>query len=231
MPDKEYIETCGDWGIRYAHCYAKAETGDKYAPVIHFRESFYSANGSDQSPPEYAMVDMYYKNQKNVTTSDTAKLQVNKIDLTPLELGAVNLNKSVVVIRATKPDGNAKYRQLPHDGSIKMIDPFRLERKYLKLRSPTSIADFFILTAWANNTYLSAPQALKEVSEHTRLGAAFSPNYFFGISLPGDGVFLFKNGLRIARVNAEGCIMLKPKVHQLAELLSEYGLNVKRIQK
>ena len=66
------------------------------------------------------------------------------------------------------------------------------------------VADYFILNAWGNRVFYSATDALNSVMEHRRLGAAFTPEYFFGISLAGDGIFLYKNRKRVARVNTNG---------------------------
>lgn len=225
-----YIETPGDFAIKFEGCYALAKLDDdpdKYAPIVKISDSFKTnANGIVIA----ANVTKFYRNTSNQTrVSSSHSLKLSELDLNPLRLGAINLKKSVVVLKSIVPKGNTKYRKLPCDGNIVMHDPFVKEREYLELIQPKTYRDYFILKAWGNREFLPATEALKEVVEHNRLGAAFNPMYFFGISYAGDGVFLYKNGYRIARVNSVGEIVLKPVIHSLAEQLSEFGLKVKKV--
>lgn len=224
----EYHETADDYRIKYGHCFALAtDLDEKYASVVKIQDHF-KASGSKILE---AHVSMFYRTPKNQTRHEESMLDMKKLSLKPLTMGAVNLNKSVVFMTSVKPDGNTKYRKLPCEGNFRMIDPFVKEREYLDLRPVGGVADYFILNAWGNRVFYSATEALNDVMEHRRLGAAFTPGYFFGISLAGDGVFLYKNGKRIARVNTNGEIVLKPVVHWLSEQLSEFGLNVKKVTK
>lgn len=227
-----YIETPGDFSIKFEGCYALAKLDDdpnKYAPIVKISDSFNTdGNGLVVS----AIVTRFYRNSSNQTRASSGHtLKIDEIDLKPLRLGAINLKKSVVVLKSTIPKGNTKYRKLPCDGNTIMYDPFSKEREYLELIQPKSFRDYFILNAWGNREFLPATEALEEVVGHNRLGAAFNPVYFFGISHAGDGVFLYKNGYRIARINSMKEIVLKPVVHPLAEQLAEFGLKVKKVGK
>ncbi|MCB9020166.1 MAG: hypothetical protein H6546_07540 [Chitinophagales bacterium] len=225
----EYYETTDDYRIKYGHCFALAtDLDEKYASVVQFQDHFNKGSGNKIIE---AHVSMFYRTLKNQTRREESMLSMNSISLKPLMMGAVNLNKSVVFMTSKKPDGNTKYRKLPCEGNFRMIDPFVKEREYLDLRPVGVVADYFILNAWGNRVFYSATDALNSVMEHRRLGAAFTPGYFFGISLAGDGIFLYKNGKRVARVNTNGEIVLKPVVHWLSEQLSEFGLNVKKVTK
>lgn len=224
----EYHESADDYRIKYSNCFALASNLDeKYASVIRFNDTFKSSNNKVVE----AHAGLFYRTPKNQTRKEDTMISLANVSLKPLLLGAVNLGKSVVVLKSTKPSGNYKYRKLPCEGNFKLIDPFVHEREYLDLRPVGSVVDYFILRAWGDRSFFQANDALNEVMGHRRLGAAFTPEYFFGISRAGDGIFLFKNDKRIARVNTTGGIVLKPPVHQLFEQLSEFGLNVKKVTK
>lgn len=224
----KYISTTGDYRIRYGGCYAKA-TGipTKYAGVVVLTDEW----AASSSGPYKVVAKMFYRDSSNKTRTSDEWLNKDNISFTPLPVGAINLAKSVVVLLTTIPKGNAKYRRLPHDHSIEIIDPFVQEREFLDIRPVDGIRNYFVLRAWAENKYIPAVEALESVMKHNRMGAAFDPNYFFGLSLAGDGVFLYRNAYRVARVNTEGQILLKPGVHWLSEQLSEHGLSVRRIDK
>lgn len=224
-----YHETVDDYRIKYSGCYAKASCAEKGVASVAMLTEDWKTNA--QSKVTAGVVRFYLKTEKNKTMGKDMWVELKSIDFHPLKMGAVNLAKSVVCILSTKPHSSAKYRKLPCDGNLRVIDPFEEEREFLKLRPVGTIKDYFLLDAWGNNEYLPAVDALKLVSEHKRLGAAFSPNYFFGISMAGDGIFLYSGYRRVARVNSQGEILLKPPVHWLVEQLSEYGLTVRRIDK
>lgn len=229
MPNA-YVEKPQDWGIKYGGCYARTTEPIKdYASVVKIRDGFYTGGAKDavlQSDVTY-----FKTNDDFDTVTSSGTLKVEKIDWKPLQLGAINLLSSVVMINAKQPEGNSKYRQLPHDQNVHLVDPFMREREHLDLTVPEGLGNYFVLDSWGKNKYFPATEALKLVQEHKRLGCAFSPNYFFGISLAGDGIFLWKHGYRIARVGADGKIALKPQVHVLSQMLSEHGLDVRRINK
>lgn len=225
----EYIETRDDFRIRYADCYAALKTPpDGAASVGRLTEDWRMNN--DGRVSSVAVV-TFTKDKKNRSVPETRLMKLGDIRLSPLQMGAINLSRSVVVFQSKKPYSNSKYRRLPCAGNTYLIDPFSEERKHLDLRPVGDIDDYFILSAWGDNKYLPAVDALSRVMSHDRLGAAFSPEYFFGISLAGDGIYLYKFGNRIARVNTEGEVLLKPEVQWLSEELAEFGLTVKRIDK
>lgn len=224
----EYHESTDDYRIKYSHCFALASgLEEKYTPIIKFNDSFRFLDGKISE----ANVNLFYRTPKNQTRSTESFLAMKSISLKPLQMGAVNLNMSCIYLQSQKPEGSTKYRKLPCEGNFIMVDPFKKEREHLDFRPPTKVEDYFILSAWGTRIFYSATQALADVMEYRRLGAAFSPVYFFGLSYAGDGVFLFKDGKRIARVNTNGEIVLKPVVHALSEQLSEYGLNVKKVER
>lgn len=227
MPD-EYRETREDARIKYGGCYVRC-TGleDKFAPIVKLGDQISVDRGRVSS----ATVTGYARTPKNLTTTHDFKVMADRMELTPLRLGNVNLAKSVIILQSIKPEGHAKYRRLPNEHSIRIHDPFKAERDFLELRPVTRLNNYFVLKAWGENHYPSAPAALQAVMNHERLGYAFTADYFFGISLAGDGIFLYKSGRRVARVNEAGEVMLKPKVVCLKEQLSEFGLNVKEIEK
>lgn len=225
----EYVETASDYSIKYSGCYALAEgLDDKYAPVIQIGDLFHQ---NDEGIVTKAKASQFYRTPKNQTRSSDNYIPISSLILKPLRLGAINLSKSVIFLKSLKPEGSTKYRKLPCNGNFSMVDPFLKERQFLDIRSPSSINDYFILNAWGNREFFPATEALAQVMDHQRLGAAFNHEYFFGISYAGDGIFLYKNGCRTARVNTNGEVVLKPVVHPLSEQLAEFGLNVKKVTK
>lgn len=226
MPN--YLETQDDYRIRYSGCFAVAHGLDeKYAPIVQLQDTYKTRGGKVYS----ALVSKFFKSPRNQTRTEDDFIPIENIELRPLMLGAVNLKGSVVQLLSKKPDGSDKYRKLPCQGNTYLFDPFKKEREFLELRSPDSIRNFFVLEAWGKRTFLNPVEALESVMGFHRLAAAFSKEYFFGISHAGDGFFLYKNGKRIARVNDNGEILLKPQVHWLHEQLTEFGFNVRKVAK
>lgn len=237
MPSN-YVESKDDYRIKYGGCYAYApalEGKENEAPVVQITEEWKIEKLNAEGKYKYSnYATVFQRGSKNDTQATNRWFVAGEglsLNPTSLPFGAVNLSKSVVCFITTKPASASKYRKLPHSGNFRVYDPFGEERKYLGIRQVAGVNDYFLLKAWGENKYFPALEALSEVMEHKRLAAAFSSNYFFGISKAGDGVFLYYVGRRVARVNSEGEILLKPPVHWLYELLSEYGLTVKRIEK
>lgn len=227
MPN--YQETPDDYRIKYSGCFAFVNgLEEKYAPVVRINDTFKT---DDNGRVYQAYVTTFAKTPKNQTILDEKFVPIQDIELRSLRLGAINLKGSVVFLQSVKPDGAMKYRRLPNDGNFKLLDPFKKEREYLSLRHPKGIMDYFILNAWGNREFFSATDALDDVMNHRRLASAFTNEYFFGISYAGDGIFLYKNGKRIARVNTNGEVLLKPAIYCLTEQLSEFGLNVKKVNR
>lgn len=228
-----YVENTDDYRIKYAECYVRYTGSDKTAaPVVRMTDRFRTDEGAARSAVARVDCVKFNNTANNRTTTDTSTIKLSNLDLAhPLPLGAINMPRSVIMIQARKPDGNSRYRRLPCEGNIRLFDPFKKEREALELRGPTRIGNFFVLKAWGNNKYPDAPSALETVMNHERMGYAFSPAYFFGISHAGDGIFLYKYGKRIARVNTNGEVMLKPVVSQLKEQLTEFGLSIKEIER
>lgn len=225
-----YKETSHDHDVMYSGCYASLnKTQEGFSPVVNICDGGWQVDGSSEVVAAFCT--LFKKTEKNETSTQQEVIPLEDINLNPLQLGAINLSKSVVCINSVKPQGLSKYRRLPHDGNIRVVDPFTKERQYLGIKPAKGIKDYFLLNAWGNSSYLPAVDALGLVTAYERLGAAFSPEYFFGLSKAGGGVFLFKSGLRIARVNNEGETLLKPPVHWLMEELSEFGLSIRRIEK
>lgn len=225
----KYIETSDDYRLKYEGCYTKLSDDYKLPPdtasVIKFSGNF--TNGKDGIASAY----LYSKTKSNLTSAKEGSLSFKSINLEKLKLGALNLDKSVIVLKSKVPHDSGKYKQLPHSTNLKLVDPFEVERDILELRHPSTIDDYFILKAWGDQKFFPAVDALDFVVNHDRLGCAFSNQYFFGISYAGDCIFLFKDGFKIARVNSRKEILLKPQIHCLEEQLSEFGLKVKRIVK
>lgn len=231
MPD--YVEGSDDFRIKYSGCYVRLkelppEAEPHTAHVAKIDDQFDVNSNGDLNR---AHLTLFYRNKENATRTKTVWVQKKYIDWQPLRTGIFNMAKSCLMVQSRVPEGNAKYRQFPHPHSIQLFDPFQEERKFLGARQPTKIEEFFVLDGWGDLQYFNAVDAMEKVLAHDRLGAAFSKHWSFGISYAGDGVFLYRDGMRVARVNTQKEIILKPPVHCLAELLTEYGLNVKKVEK
>ena len=229
----KYYDTPYDYRVKYSGCYVRLNALPPNAPlgaarVVRIEDTF---EVSEVGELKKVHCTFFSKTGDNLTKRKQDWVAIKYLDWKPIRMGVFNMAKSCLVIRSKVPDGNAKYRQFPHPHSIVMLDPFAQERSFLGARKPSKIDDYFILDGWGNENYFNAPDALAMVMNHERLGAAFSKHWFFGISYAGDGIFLYRDGLRVARVNTQGEVVLKPQVHCLAELLTEYGLTVKKVDK
>lgn len=229
----KYYENQDDYRVKYSGCYLRLlempeDAPENAAPIVRIEDNF---DVNEYGTLKRIHCAYFYRTKENVTKSKSQWVPFDKIEWKPIRTGVFNMQKSCLVIKTRVPEGNAKYRQFPHPNSIHMVDPFVQERAFLGARKPSKIDDFFVLSGWGNMEYFNAPDALASVVNHERLGAAFSPHWFFGISYAGDGVFLYRDGLRVGRVNTQNEVILKPPVHCLAELLTEYGLNVKKVDK
>lgn len=217
----EYHITENDFKIKYSNCFVKTINKD----VI----KLYNVNMGQLTGTfngKLAEVKVPIINEINITTSKRIYIPVSSLELKKYSTGVFNLKSTCIIINSLRPGGGGKYRLLPHPENIKMIDPFQEERSYLGSTQPKSIFNYFILKAWGEEKYFPASVALEEVLNHKRLGCAFNNEYFFGLSLAGDSVFLYKNFYKIAKVNENGQILLPPSLHCLYEQLSEYGLDV-----
>lgn len=229
----KYYDTVDDYRIKYTGCYVRAigfpeDAPENSAPVVKIDDQF-ELNGVGEL--DRVLCSVYHKTKDNLTRVRTIWMDMKYLEWKSIKTGVFNMQKSSLVIRTKVPEGNAKYRQFPHPQSVVLLDPFDEERSFLGARKPTKLDEYFVLAGWGNEEYYTAVEALGLVMSHERLGAAFSRHYFFGISYAGDGIFLYRDGLRVARVNTMGEVILKPPVHCLFELLTEYGLTVKKVDK
>ena len=250
--EERYSETCSDWHIRYADCFAKIDVNaislsdlppkfdrKAIAPVALIQDSFYpdedDEEESEDAPCARAIVNLFFRKDKDQPRSaGTAEISIDSINVNPLPYGLVNLNRSFIHIfpRRVPAGGVAKYRVLPHSEIVRAMDPFQLEREYINAAPINDWKSFHVMRAWAEaeENYPSAVEALERLTSLKSLGVAFSPEYGFGISYTGNSIFLYRYTHRIARVSSAGEVLLKPPAHRLYEELSEYGLTVRKIE-
>lgn len=237
-----YIETVNDFRIKYAGTYVHVPSieevvGPKYAPIVRVSETFFNEDEEEASPDDtdiaFAEVMAFYlcdnKEGVQVTRPYSAVVPIDEIDFNPLNLGAVNLEYSTINLLSVVPDGYYKYRKLPSQGSVRVIDPFTNERSVLGPRYNVRIEDYNLLSAWASNTYTDVQTALDNVLEGRRLGEAFNSEYSFGICIERKGVYLYYNGASLFRVSDDKKIEVPKRYSWIAQELEYFGLLVKII--
>jgi len=156
-----------------------------------------------------------------------------KVSFTPLDLGAINLPSSVVLLnRKTINSHPYKYQRLLSNRTLRVFDPFKKERELLRSPPVINSKDKIILNAWVNNEYVSAQEALDNVLSNKRIAQAFSKEYYFGINYTSNSVCLYKNKLIIGKVDSKTqCIHIRPTAIPLKESLYEFGLNIKELDR
>jgi len=212
-----------DYNIYYKNTFVKGTLPDEEEIIPIYVSDFYMGERKDIIANAIAYVDN--------DTRTRIKLPVKNIDFSLFDRGCINLSSSVFVLNEKSPStGEFRHRKTLSTGNVDIIDPFKNER--LLLHSiPLQLDTKVVLEAIINNTFSSAQEALENVLTFKRLGQAFHPDYFFGLKYKPNSIMIFRRDRMIGRVTEAGSVILKPKVHVLYEELSEFGLDVKKVQR
>lgn len=178
---------------------------------------------------------LYYKPNKDggfSKASFSSYIDEGEIDVTPIRRGVYNMQKSCIVIYGRSIVGSpSKYRKGLHKGNTSIFDPFRNERELLNSPPVSDLEDPYIIDGIRRDKIFSPEEALDSVSSYTRLAAGFSKEYYLGIHYKANAIALYKYKYPIARINSRKEVMLKPAVWHLAEDISEYGFQIKKINR
>jgi len=220
-----YYDTVEDYRIKYDGCFTEHE-----GSLIKI-STFYNGEVDEEEDEEPPICCEYFKyalgsDGKSVIAPPFVD-KAEDIDFRLLPTGAINLPWSVIYIAKLLSSGVEKYRKIIHPKTIDVIDPFVEERVYLKRPALPCITHPVVGGAWCKSNYYSPDQAVYLVSQGKRLAAAFSKDFYVGVSLKGAGLFLYYETLRVARMNTNGHVLLRKPVHFLYEQLMEFGLTVR----
>lgn len=235
-----YKETNEDFRIKYSDCYVRVldPPTKSSAKVVKITDYFNVIDdmgdlitGPDEDEKYGVTCTKYCLAKNNRTRSYNYIECLDNLDLlNPLPFGILNLKHSVIGVAGSTPSGNAKYRKARHVTIVNLFDPCKIERKALGLRVPNRITEKVILDEWADPTYLSPEESLFSVLESKRLGAAFSPHYYFKITDLGERVSLYHDEFRVADVVEDGVIFLPERVHWMKDELEEFGFFIEEVE-
>lgn len=190
-----YQETFDDYRIKYEHCYGVLN--DKLILLLEFfREEDEEGDYTDVVLAHYRIFDSVgsYSN----STSEAHQL-ITDIDWTLPRLGAINFKDTVIFLsRRHKQSSPSRYRRGFRADIVHAFEPTRREYAHLD-RDPlvnynnyvdnSSIAKVFF------KKYYSPAEALEKVLTLERMGAAFSPNYYYTLSLATNSFFLWRGDI------------------------------------
>jgi len=170
-------------------------------------------------------VNVMTKTDDNQTRGRVIPIKMDDIEFIKLDVGVINTKHSAIIIHSMAPEGNAKYRTLHHESSLLVVDPFIHIRRYLGLRTPDTLRDWFMLKAWYENVFPTADEALALVKAGSHFARAFSSKFIYSISLNTEDIVLLYYEKVVGRV-VDGEVILEKWAIRFKEELQGYGISV-----
>lgn len=220
MADK-YKLTISDLRIRYQDCFVRLLKPKKGEAGIGIMGEDFKQD--DDGEATHAYVIMFTVDEKNQTKGDARYIPMKELDLVKMDVGCINTARSVVILNASKPEHNSKYRTLLPTNTVELIDPLKGIRAVLDVRSPDRVKDWFILSSWAANEMATPDEAYAVVDSGDYMARAFSNRFFYTISERTDDIVLMYMNNVAGRV-VDGMLVLLEWAGRFKEELEGYGI-------
>ena len=157
----------------------------------------------------------------NETTIKTLPVDDVIIEYPPI--GAFNLPSSAMSVYRLPV---RQWREGMTSNNTHVIDPFVMEKSYLKMKTFRSIRNLSFLHNLYNNKMIKPHVLLKEVLDCKRLSGAFHSDWMIGWKMMADSPCLLYKELVVGPFNDNGVVTLNSNSSFLREEIESFGIEV-----